>query len=441
MACCAHVNGDVSVSLSIERSAKPRPVARAASDEPAVRRVVVIGNGIAGVTAADYVRRRLPGCEIDVIAQELHPLYNRMGISRLVYGRSAMQGLQLLPDGWYDEHAITCWLNTQAQSIDRAECLVHLGTGEVLPFDRLILATGSAASVPEIDGVAREGVFVLRSADDALTVRAYAQRNRARKVVVAGGGLLGLEAAYAFYKLGLGVTVVHRGARPLSELLDDRAAELLARYFRALGIEIVLSAVPGAVEGNGRATGIVLEQGARLPADIVVVCAGITPNAGLAADAGLLVGRGVIVDAQMRTSDPAIFAAGDVAEYQGAITGLWPTAVQQAQVAGTNAAGDDATFVPAPSVALLKGVGLSVESIGDVQAAPGDELLVHEPESRDEMAYRKLVVRGGKLVGAILLGRPQDSAAVSDAIRSGADAGDVLARLDGAALQPPVATA
>src|SRR6185312_1879767 len=129
--------------------------------DPDVGRVVVIGNGIAGVTAADHLRRRHPDCEIDVIADEPHHLYNRMGIARLIYGRSAMQGLYLNPDAWYDEHAVTPWLNTRARSIDRIRQTVELGTGESLRYDRLILATGSRSFVPAIDGFGGPGSFVL----------------------------------------------------------------------------------------------------------------------------------------------------------------------------------------------------------------------------------------------------------------------------------------
>src|SRR5262249_27375825 len=141
-----------------------------------VKHVVVIGNGIAGVTACDHVRRRHPGTKIDLIAEEPHHLYNRMGISRLVYDRSAMQGLYLNPDTWYDERAITPWLNTRALGVDRDNREVALGTGEKLPYDRIILAAGSSAWVPPIEGFGLTGTGVLRSAADAIALRSYAQR-------------------------------------------------------------------------------------------------------------------------------------------------------------------------------------------------------------------------------------------------------------------------
>ena len=282
MACCARVQGPVTVSMTPRRDSNV-VVSIDFPFDPAVERVVVIGNGIAGVTAADHVRRRHPDCAIDVVAAEPHPLYNRMGISRLIYGRSAMVGLHLLPDAWYDDNRITCWLNTRALQIDRDAGEVVLGTGERLPFDRLILATGSEAFLPEIAGFGRAGTFVLRTASDALGVREYVQQAGAQTAVVAGGGLLGLEAAYALHKLGLRTTVLERSRWLLRRQLDERAGELLRGYLANLGIEVLLEAETAALE-NGSA---VLADGRRLPADVVLVAAGIAPSVELARHAGL----------------------------------------------------------------------------------------------------------------------------------------------------------
>ncbi len=416
MACCVKVTGPVTVALTPDKASAPRiSQIHDFSYDRAVKRVVVLGNGIAGVTAADHLRRRHPATNIDLIAEEPHHLYNRMGISRLVYGRSAMQGLYLNPDKWYDERAITTWLNTRALWIDRANREVALGTGEKLSYDRLILATGSRSLVPKIEGFGVPGTGVLRTAADAMALRAYAQRVSSTRGVIAGGGLLGLEAAYALHKLGIKTTVLERGSGLLRRQLDDRGGELLRSYLEGLGLEIMLNAEIESADGNGRLRAVDLKDGRRLPAQILLVAAGIQPNAELARDAHLAVNRGVLVDDRMRTGDPDILAAGDIAEFGGQTPGLWPTAVAQAEVAAENAAGGDKPYVPSPPVTMLKVVGVELASIGRIHEEPGDEVLVHEAHG----GYRKLVIADDRLVGAILLGPGNDVAAIREAITKG----------------------
>ena len=424
MACCARVSGPVTMKLTPEKPSKPTlsRIAQFTYDR-SVERVVVLGNGIAGVTAADHVRRRHPLAEIDLVADEPHHLYNRMGIARLIYGRSAMQGLYLNPDAWYDEHAVTPWLNTRARSIDRIRQTVELGTGESLRYDRLILATGSRSFVPAIDGFGGPGSFVLRTAEDALGLRAFTQRNGAATAVVAGGGLLGLEAAYALHKLGLRVTVLERGDRLLRRQLDARASALLHAYLEGLGLAILCDAETAAVEGDGRVRMAHLADGRGVEADVFLAAAGISPNAELARAAGLAVNRGVLVDERMRTQDHAILAAGDVAEHAGRVHGLWPVAVAQAEVAADNAVGGRKEYRGSVPFTMLKVVGVELTSVGRFEEQATDEVIVlEEPGGR----YRKLVIEDGRIVGAILLGHSAEVAAVRTAIDRGFPVGGVM---------------
>ena len=409
MACCARVEGPVTISMTPRRDSNV--VVRI--DFPfdrAVERVVVVGNGIAGVTAADHVRRRHPDCAIDVVAAEPHPLYNRMGISRLIYGRSAMVGLHLLPDAWYEDNRVTCWLNTRALEIDRDDGVVRLGTGERLPFDRLVLATGSEARIPSIPGFGGPGTFVLRTASDALAIREYVQRAGASRAVVAGGGLLGLEAAYAIHKLGLRVVVLERGPWLLRRQLDEAAGALLRRYLENLGIEVLLDAQSGTVDGA-----VTLTDGRAVDADVFLVAAGIEPSVELARVAGLSVARGVLVDDELRTSDERIFAAGDAAEWRGSVLGLWPVAVEQAEVAAENAVGGTRRYAGTVPVTMLKVVGVELLSVG---AIDGPDALVDADE--ESLRYRRLVLdEDGRAVGGILLGHPELAPAVTAAVRRG----------------------
>jgi NAD(P)H-nitrite reductase large subunit len=286
---------------------------------------------------------------------------------------------------------------------------VLLGTGERIPFDRLILATGSDAFVPEIAGFPRDGSFVLRTASDALGVREYVQQAGAQTAVIAGGGLLGLEAAYALHKLGLRTTVLERSPHLLRRQLDERAGELLRGYLANLGIEVLLEAETTALE-DGSA---VLADGRRLPADVVLLAAGIAPSVELAQHAGLEVARGVLVDEHLRTSDPRIFAAGDLAEWNGAILGLWPVAVEQAEVAAENAVGGARPYAGTVPVTMLKVVGVELLSIGEIDGSR--EIADADPEA---LRYRKVVLdEEGRAVGGILLGHPEHAQALTAAVR------------------------
>jgi NADPH-dependent 2,4-dienoyl-CoA reductase/sulfur reductase-like enzyme/ferredoxin len=415
LACCARLEGGpVTVSLTPEPGSGDRQ--RPVDFDRSIVSVVVIGNGIAGVTAADFVRRGHPDCEIHLVGREPHPLYNRMGISRLVYGRSAMHGLSLLPDGWYDEHDITVWLNTVAVGLDLDSQRVHLGTGEILPYDRLILTMGAAARQPAITGLDRPGCFVLREAGDALGLRSFVQQHRCRRAVVSGAGLLGLEAAHALDQLGLEVTVLERADRLLHRQVDARASELVREHFQRIGIEVQCQSAATAVLGDGVVTGARLADGRIAECDVFLTAIGIQPNIELARDAGIPVAGGVLVDDRMQTRVAGVYAAGDVAEHRGAVFGLWPIAAQQAQVAAMNALGGDEMITFETPATILKGVGLAVFATGRVEPEVGDEVIVVERSS--PVSYRRLVLAEGQAAGAVIVGHhPAEQAALQTLVR------------------------
>jgi nitrite reductase (NADH) large subunit len=417
MACCARLKeGSVTVSLTPEPGDGSGASTR--HYDRSIVSVVVIGNGIAGVTAADFIRRGHPDCEIHLVGQESHALYNRMGISRLVHGRSAMQGLYLLPERWYDDHGVTAWLNTVARRIDLRSRTVLLGTGDAVPYDRLILAMGASAATPAIAGIERPGSFVLRQAADAMGIRKYAQDRKCRRAIVAGGGLLGLEAAWSLHLLGLRVTVLERGQRLLSRQIDPRCSELVADHFAKSGIEIVRRAETAEVLGSPHVSQAMLKDGRRLPCDLFLAAVGIQPNADLARRSGVPVGKGVLVDDRMRTRVPGVYAAGDIAEHAGKVYGLWPVATEQGQAAAVNALGGDMVVGTETPPTLLKGVDLELFSIGPATPSDGDEVVVCETPG--VQSYRRLVLSGGRVVGATVLGHhPSDLAAAQKAVRNG----------------------
>lgn len=429
LACMCRVQGPVTASLG--RAAAGAPTAAAATTkaqpDPQVRRIAIVGNGIAGVTAADYARRLHPDCEIHLIGAEKHALYNRMAITRLIYGRSAMGGLYLNPEAWYEERRITTWLNTSVSAAAPGSRQLVLATGETLGYDRLVLACGSSSFVPTLPGYGLPGSFGLRDADEAMDIRHYVQRHACRRAVVAGGGLLGLEAAYALHKLGLRVSVLERGPWLLRRQLDQRAATLLGQYLQGLGIDLLFEAEIAALEGDERLRVATLKSGEALACDLFLICTGITPNVDLARSMGIEVKRAIVVDRHMRTSDHAVLAAGDCCEFDGRLPGLWPTAVDQGRIAGTNAAGGNDSYVEQPPVTALKVVGVDVTSVGRFEPAAGDEVIVAEDEAARR--YRKLVLSEGKLAGAILIGCPEWVPGITRAVKGGTDLSAAIERL------------
>jgi len=429
MACCARIQGDVCVSLSkdavaVTVSAPPPAMAVDAS----IQRVVIIGNGIAGITAADHVRRNHPDCAIDVISREAHHLYNRMAITRLIYGRSAMEGLYLQPEKWYEEKKISVWLNTRALAIDTAARKVRLGTNEDIEYDRLIITAGSRSMVPPIENFGLPGSTVLREAEDAIALRAFVQKHHCQTAIVGGGGLLGLEAAYALHKLGLQVAVLERGERLLSRQLDARAAEFLTTYLSTMGLQIVIGAEVQAVHGETRVQSVTLKDGREIHTDLFLCCAGIDPSVDVAQAAGIATGKGITVDDHMATNAPGVYAAGDVAEFNARLYGLWPAAVAQAEVAAINALGGDRCYTGTVPSTVLKVAGVDVASVGKFEAEAGvDETLIHEDLENNR--YRKLVLRDGVVVGGILFGYAQEQAALTALVKKGQPLGAPLEAL------------
>jgi NAD(P)H-nitrite reductase large subunit/ferredoxin len=418
MACSTKVCGHIKVSLSPVRSATPVALAKIDFEpDHRVQSVVIIGNGIAGSTAADYIRRHHQDCEIHVIGNEKYPLYNRMGISRLIYGRSAMQGLYLLPDEWYEERRITTWLNTRAVSINFPAKTVLLATDQPLQYDRLILAMGSCSFIPDIKNFGVAGSFVLRNADDAMSIRAYAQQHLAQTAVVAGGGLLGLETAYALVKLGLKVTVLERGQYLLQRQLDQRAAAHLQAFLEQLGIDIKPESEVSSVQGDNRLSSVTLKSRHKLHTDMLIVAAGVRANLELVKNTAIDINRAVKVNRYMQTSLHDVYAVGDAAEPEsGNVYGLWPVAVDQGRIAGINVIGGRIPYSEHAPATLLKVVGLDLLSVGLVEDRECETIMF---EDNDLHRYRKLLVRNNNTVaGAILLAYPQYAQAVTQAVQT-----------------------
>jgi NADPH-dependent 2,4-dienoyl-CoA reductase/sulfur reductase-like enzyme/ferredoxin len=423
LACMCQVSGPVMIDVDTRKAKEKPPSAAApakASGDPAkalgIGKVVVIGNGVAGLGVVEALRRASDSVEIAVVTDEPHHFYNRMAIGRAIYGRSALDGLALLPDEWYETNRIEVWRNTKATQIDRVGRKVVLGTGESLSYDRLVLATGASAATPGADYKKYPNAFVLRTANDALAIRARVQNHSARKAVVIGGGVLGIEAADALHHLGIEATILQRSGRLMDRQLDEIGALKLSQYLEAIGVRVVTNAVVEAFIGDDQLRALRLAGGEEIPGNLFIASVGAIANAGLARGCGLDVGRGVKVDAFMRTSDPDIYAVGDVAECGGGPGGLWPIGAAQATTAAAAILGGGKPY-ESPNILLqLKCDGIDLRSFGRVEPIDGDETVT---ASQDDKAWWRLNARDGKLVGAVFVGPPGESREFTKTIKAG----------------------
>jgi NAD(P)H-nitrite reductase large subunit/ferredoxin len=427
MACTARVRGSVTVALTIDERpdlvhapASAGPVAVAVGMAADVRRLVVVGNGVAGVTAAVELRDRHPDVEITIMGTEPYDFYNRMIINKLVSESMAISQLYLMPRDWAESRRIRHLRGVAARSIDRDRREVITDEQEAIPYDRLLLATGAECFVPPIEGFGMAGSFVMRSIDDAVQLQQYIRRRRCRTAAVIGGGLLGLEVASSISQMDVRVFVLDLAPWPLSRQLDRPAGALLWQMMGDLGIKILPQVQARRVVGADCVEGVELSDGQTLRADLCLMATGIKPNVALAESAGLAIDRGVVVDERMVTSDPRVFAAGDVAAYEGRVHGLWSVGVEQARVAAANMLGEDRRYRAIAPPTKLKVAGIDLLSVGEITAS-GENAVEIRVDEGDARRYRKLVLRSGKVCGAILVGHPEIFDTVSEAAVTNCD--------------------
>jgi len=380
--------------------------------------IVIIGLGPAGLAALEGVRDHDADVPVTIVSGEPHYAYFRPRLSHLLGSEIVPQQIAVKPRAWYDERRAQVLLGRAARAIDTRHRVVVLDDGARLPARAVVLACGSSPFVPPLPGRDRDGVFSLRTAADAQAITEACRH--ARTICVVGAGPLGLEAAWALAKLDLEVHLLEHGPRLLAKMLDEPASRMLADIVTRAGIELHLAASSESVTPEG----VRLADGRNVPGQVVLFSTGVRPNLELARSAGISVNRGVVVDANMRTSEPWVFAAGDVAEFAGVPGGTWPVAMGQGKVAGANAAragvADTLTEYSAvpPSYTLMV-MGTRIFTIGEVQTQEdvGLATVISEDEARG--IRRKLVLRGGKLMGGLLFG----DLAKSDKIRDGVERG------------------
>lgn len=413
---------------------------------PLKQNLVVIGNGMAPGRALEKLFEQAPEAyDVTIFNAEPRVNYDRIMLSPVLSGEKTFEQIVIHGDGWYVKHGVTLYKGATVTEIDRKAKTVTTARGLTVPYDKLLIATGSLPIIIPVPGHKLAGVLSYRDLDDVQAML-IAAKSRGKAVVI-GGGLLGLEAAVGLKERGMDVTVVHLAPTLMERQLDSPAGHLLQRAIEQRGIKVLTKANTKAILGEKSVEAVLLEDGTRLVADIVVMAVGIRPNAQIAKDAGITVNRGIVVDGSMRTSDPDIYAVGECAEAFGQVFGLVAPLYDMANVIASQLAGDStAAFKPNAVATKLKVTGINLFSAGDFAEGKDREEIVLRDAARG--IYKRLVLSGDKVVGAVLYGDTADGAWFFDFIKTGKPITDLRDTLifgpsyaGGAPLDPTAAVA
>ena len=391
-------------------------------------KLVLVGNGMAGVRTLEELLKIAPDLyDITVFGAEPHPNYNRILLSPVLAGEQTVDQIILNPLAWYAEHGITLHTGKTVASIDRVKRRVVADDGTTAPYDRLLIATGSMPFILPVPGKDLPGVIAYRDiADTEAMIDAAAKYKHA---VVIGGGLLGLEAANGLKQRGMDVTVVHIMPWLMERQLDTTAGKLLQKSLEDRGLKFLIGAQTESLIGESRVRAVRFKDGTEIPADLVVMAAGIRPNTTLAERAGLLCQRGIVVTDTLQTvTDPRIYAVGECAAHRGIAYGLVAPLFEQGKVCATHLAQFGIGRYAGSQVSTkLKVTGIDLFSAGDFAGGEGtEEIVLSDPIGG---VYKKLVIRDDKLVGACLYGDTVDGSWYFKLLRDGRSIADIRDRL------------
>jgi nitrite reductase (NADH) large subunit len=404
-------------------STAARSPASGASEEAASgsgrARLVVIGNGMApGRMLEKLFEKDASAYDVTIFNAEPRVNYNRLMLSPVLSGEKSYEDIITHDDAWYAANGVTLHKSARIDSIDRAARTVTSATGLTVAYDKLVIATGSSPVIIPLPGHKAEGVLTYRDLDDVEHMLKVARAGG--RAVVIGGGLLGLEAAAGLRMQGMEVTVLHLMPTLMERQLDPAAGYLLERAFTERGIDVITKAnTREIIEKDGRVAGVLLEDGTRIDASMVVMAVGIRPSGQLAKDAGLATNRGILVDDGMRTSDPDIYALGECNEHRGACYGLVAPLYEMAEVIAANLLGGNAEYKGSVTATKLKVTGIDLYSAGDFAEGEGREEIV----LRDAAAgvYKRLVLENNRIIGIVLYGDTTDGPWFFDLLKRGVD--------------------
>ncbi|CAH2892815.1 MAG: Nitrite reductase [NAD(P)H] large subunit (EC [uncultured Paraburkholderia sp.] len=390
-------------------------------------RLVVIGNGMAGMRTVEELLKLAPDLyEITVFGAEPYGNYNRILLSPVLAGEKTVDDIILNTRDWYEENGIRLHAGDPVVAIDRSRRIVRSQSGVEVTYDRLLIATGSKPFLIPVPGHDLPGVIAFRDIQDVETMLEAARNHR--HAVVIGGGLLGLEAANGLMRQGISVTVVHVTDSLMERQLDRSASVLLQQALERKGLRFLLKANTAAIVGPDRVTAVRFDDGSEIPADLVVMTAGVRPNIELAKQAGLHCERAIVVDDTLQTYDPRVYAVGECVQHRTATFGLVAPIWDQARVCGAHLAGaGHRRYVQRATATKLKVTGVDLYSAGDFIGGPESEDLVLRDPRRG--VYKRLVIEDNRVIGAVLYGDVKEGAWYFELVQNRTDISSLRSHL------------
>lgn len=377
-------------------------------------KIIIIGNGIAGISALRAMREVDKASEIYIFGDETFYPYYRLKLSKGLFDGLSEDSLLILKKDWYKENNVNLYLDKKVTGICLEKREVILSDESALVFDKLLFANGAGNFKPPVAGINNSGVFSLRTLQDALHIKSQIEKNE--KVIVIGGGIQGLEIAWSLHQYGAGVSLVELQPRLMQNQLDERASEILRQSIEAFGVNIYLNTRVGSISGSSSAEGITTNDGEILPCSKVIYSVGIVPNIDIVRNTSVKFRKGIIVNEKMETNVEGIYAAGDVAEFNNTVAGAWNTSMNCGKVAGYNIAGRDSVYHPIVPFTTLNAFNVTLSSIGCVDAEKSARTFVEETAGS---RYVKIFINNEKISGAIVIGDTKRSQMLKSAIEKG----------------------
>ncbi|MCF6462635.1 NAD(P)/FAD-dependent oxidoreductase [Clostridium sp. Cult1] len=376
---------------------------------------LIIGNGIAGLSAAKEIRNNDKQGTITMISSESYHTYYRVRLTECLSKDFKDEELLVNKDKWYEEKDIKVLLNKIVEKIDVDKSKVRLDDGIEIEYEKLLLATGSRPFIPPVAGKFKQGVLALRTLRDLKYIRSYF--DNCNSITVIGGGLLGLEAAWSLKKLGKKINIVEFAPYLLPRQLDDEIGIKLEKKLKEESFNIYLSSAAEEILGENRANGILLRDGKKIETDGILFSVGIRPNLDIIRDTSIEFDKGIIVNKNLRTNIDNIYAAGDVIQIDGMVIGLWTSANEQGKVAGANMSGNALEYTEAKLFTSLSLGDIKLFSVGDIK----DFDKVYEYKDENDGIHHKLFTTEGKLTGGILFGDTKSMGKLKKAVTENTD--------------------